>query len=66
MSKEEHLKNWNDRADWVQYGIDKGWCGDSYCATHDGGDKYWTDEEFEAWNEGGDPCQTVIRILGVD
>ena len=63
---EQELKEWNDRADWIQYGIAKGWCSDVYCNTHDGGMQYWTEEEHEQWNEGGDPCQSVIRILGVD
>jgi hypothetical protein len=66
MKDEEELKAWNDRADWIQYGVAQGWIGNPYCATHDGGDEYWTEEEAEAWNEGGDPCQTVLRVLGID
>ena len=59
-------QQWNERADWVQYGIAKGWVSDSYCATHDGGSQYWTEEEMLEWEEGGDPCQVVIRVLEAD
>jgi hypothetical protein len=59
-------ENWNERADWVQYGMAKGWVSDSYCATHDGGYEYMTDDEREQWEEGGDPCQIVLRVLEVD
>jgi hypothetical protein len=57
---------WNERADWIQFGIAKGWVSDTYCNTHDGGQEYWTEEEMLEWEEGNDPCQTVIRVLGVD
>ncbi len=59
-------QEWDDRADWVQYGMTKGWVSDSYCATHDGGSQYWTEEEMLEWEEGGDPCQVVIRVLEAD
>jgi hypothetical protein len=66
MTEEQELKNWNDRADWIQFGVAQGWISDPYCNTHDGGTQYWTEEEMLEWEEGGDPCQTVIRVLGVD
>lgn len=59
-------QEWNSRADWLKYGISKGWVSDSYCATHDGGSEYWTEEEMLEWEEGGDPCQVVIRVLDKD
>jgi hypothetical protein len=59
-------KQWNERATWLQFGIEKGWVSDSYCATHDGGSQYWTEEEMLEWEEGGDPCQVVIRVLEED
>lgn len=66
MTDEQKLREWNARAEWIQYGVSRGWCGDAYCATHDGGMEYWTEDEAQQWNDGGDPCQTVVRILGVD
>ena len=56
-------KAWNERADWVQYGIEKKWVTDSICATHDGTYDYMTDEEREQWDEGGDPCDLVLKLL---
>ena len=52
--------------DWLKVGIKKGWISEPYCDTHDGGEKYQTEYEKEQWEEGFDPCQTVIRMLGVD
>lgn len=62
----EEYGEWNERADWIQHGIAKGWISEPYCNTHDGGYEWQTDEEREQWDEGGDPCQTVLRVLGVD
>ena len=59
MTEEE----WNERADWVQVGIAKGWISEQYCAVHDGGWQYLTPEEQEYADEGGDPCEPVFRIL---
>lgn len=56
-------KEWNDRADWITFGINKGWISKQYCATHDGGYEYLSDEEKEEYDEGGDPCEPVFRIL---
>lgn len=60
------MKMNDDFFDWLNSGIDKGWVSQPYCNTHDGGQQYWTEEEMKQWEDGGDPCQTVIRILGVD
>lgn len=52
---------WNERADWLQYGIEKRWVSDSFCLTHDG--YMHTDEEWEKEAEEGDPCYVIIKIL---
>ena len=57
------IETWNERADWVQYGISKGWCTDSLCATHEGTYEYMSDEERAEWDEGGDPCDLVLKLL---
>ena len=57
-------ENWNNRADWVQYGIAKGWVTDSFCTTHEV-DPYMTDEEERAWEYGGDPCMVVLKVLDI-
>ena len=56
-------EQWNERADWVQYGIQKGWVTDSICNTHDGTYQYMNDEERAEWDEGGDPCDLVLKLL---
>ena len=60
------MENENEFWDWFQIGLDKGWVSQPYCNTHDGGSAYWTETEMLEWEEGGDPCQTVMRVLGVD
>jgi hypothetical protein len=47
-------------ADWVQYGLDKGWCSEAACATHDG--VPCTDEEVEEWHNDEPPCEFVLRL----
>ena len=56
-------REWNDRADWVTFGISKGWISEQYCAVHDGGYDYLSDQEKDEYDEGGDPCEPVFRIL---
>jgi hypothetical protein len=46
--------------EWLQYGIDKGYCSDSVCATHNGLPD--TEEEMQEWEDGGDPCIPAVRI----
>ena len=46
--------------EWLQYGIDKGYCSDAVCATHNGLPD--TDEEMQEWEYGGDPCMSAVRI----
>lgn len=47
-------------ADWVQYGLDKGWCSEAACATHDG--VPCTEQEATEWNDGDPPCEFVLRL----
>ena len=47
-------------ADWVQYGLDKGWCSEAACATHDG--VPCTDEELGEWQNDEPPCEFVLRL----
>jgi hypothetical protein len=56
-------EEWDERADWVQIGLTRGWISEQYCAVHDGGYAYYTEEEKEQSDEGGDPCEPVFRIL---
>lgn len=46
--------------EWLQYGIDNGYCTQQFCNTHDGGPMHET--EAIAWDEGDDPCQHVVRL----
>lgn len=46
--------------EWLDYGIEKGFCSDTSCNTHDGVEG--TDEENAAWEAGEDPCQHVVRL----
>lgn len=49
-----------DIHEWLRYGIDKGFCTDSVCGTHD-----WvqmTEEEEKDFDEGGDPCIVIVRL----
>jgi hypothetical protein len=52
-----------DVGEWVNYGVEKGWCSLPACATHDG--VPGTPEEDEDWDRGGDPCQAVLRLWDV-
>jgi hypothetical protein len=58
-----NTEQWNERADWVTYGKEKGWVTDSICATHDGTYEYMNDEERKEYDEGGDPCDLVLKLL---
>jgi hypothetical protein len=58
-----NIEQWNERADWVTYGKEKGWVTDSICATHDGTYDYMNDEERKEYDEGGDPCDLVLKLL---
>lgn len=42
--------------DWLQIGIEQGWCGPAVCYSHDG--LPMSDEEFES----EEPCISIIRL----
>jgi hypothetical protein len=49
---------------WIQKGIDTGWCGPAICAIHDGVPS--TAAEDETYDDGGDPCIHIVRLYGTD
>lgn len=50
--------------DWLEYGVEKGFCSDSDCLTHNGVPH--TDEENDEFDEGGDPCVPAVRLYWPD
>lgn len=48
--------------DWIELGVERGWCSQEVCFTHDGAPM--SDEEEAAWEEGLDPCLFAVRIYG--
>lgn len=46
--------------EWVLYGVNRGYCTDVSCYTHDG--FILTEEENAEFDEGGDPCVPVLRV----
>lgn len=46
--------------EWVKYGMDKGWCSEAVCVTHDGLPS--TDSEMDEWEDGSDPCEFALRL----
>lgn len=46
--------------EWIQMGIDSGWCTPSYCFVHDG--HAVTEKELEELDQGFDPCIHVLRL----
>lgn len=54
----------DDVYEWLKYGIERGFCSDPVCHTHDG--VPYTDDEDEEWNEGFDPCVPAVRLYEQD
>lgn len=50
--------------EWLQYGIDNGYCTEVFCDTHDGGPA--SASEWMAFDEGLDLCREVVRIGTVE
>lgn len=50
--------------EWLEYGVEKGYCTPVCCATHDGIPD--TEEEQKAWDEGYDPCAPIVRLWEPD
>jgi hypothetical protein len=46
--------------DWLNLGIEAGYCSPVVCNTHDGLPS--TEEEDQAWEAGGDPCVPAVRL----
>lgn len=46
--------------EWLEYGIEQGWCGPAVCYTHDG--LPMTFEEEDEFDGGYDPCIHIIRL----
>lgn len=51
-----------DAAEWLAYGIARGWISESFCGTHDYYDGF-TASEIASLVDLDDPCMTVVRIL---
>lgn len=45
--------------EWLQFGINQGWCGPTICYTHDG---IPTSEAEDNEFEEGDPCIHILRL----
>ena len=58
VKKQRELKM--EFEEWLQYGVENGFCTNKFCATHDEIPMHKTEER--AWDEGGDPCQHVVRL----
>lgn len=58
------MSEWDEFNAWLQQGIERGWCSEPACETHDG--LPWTDEEIEAWDDGWDPCLPAVRLWGME
>jgi len=50
-----------DFQDWLELGIQNGYCSEPVCNTHDGLPS--TEEEDQEWEEGYDPCVPAVRLL---
>jgi hypothetical protein len=46
--------------DWLDHGIDAGFCSEITCIQHDG--TPFTDLESKAFDRGDDPCIPMIRL----
>jgi len=46
--------------EWIIYGVDRGFCSDVKCSTHDVISN--TAAEEAEWEEGYDPCIPAVRI----
>ncbi len=46
--------------EWIQYGVEQGFCTLPVCDFHDG--VPMTDEEMEEYDEHGETCIPVVRL----
>lgn len=49
-----------NRDEWLQYGVDNGFCTEPFCYTHDPMPE--TKAEEIAWLSGDDPCVVIMRL----
>ena len=49
-----------DMAEWLRLGIERGYCSEPVCHTHDG--LPYTEEEETEWEVGFDPCLHAVRL----
>jgi hypothetical protein len=50
--------------EWLEKGIEEGWCSPPVCETHDGAPMTF-DEESE-FADGYDPCVPIVRLWAPD
>ena len=46
--------------EWLEFGVQNGYCSPQYCATHDVG--FITPYEEQQFDDGYDPCVHVVRL----
>lgn len=46
--------------EWIEAGLEQGFCGPPVCHTHDG--LPMSNQEDDSWNDGKDPCIHIIRL----
>lgn len=49
-----------DIGEWIQLGVDNGYCSEPVCNTHDG--LPTTEVEEARWEDGEDPCVPAVRL----
>ena len=47
---------------WIQVGVQRKWCSEIACQTHDGAPLNFLEEA--AFEDGDDPCVPIVRIWG--
>jgi hypothetical protein len=58
------MSEWDEFNNWLNTGINRGWCSQSVCETHDG--LPWTEEEASEWQDGNDFCVPAVRLWGME
>jgi len=53
-----------DFEQWLNYGVENGYCSEQFCNTHDGYPLHPTEEQ--AWDRGDDPCMHLVRLGSMD
>jgi hypothetical protein len=49
-----------DIFEWVAYGVERGYCTEAVCQTHDGATL--SEGEQDGFEEGDDPCVPIVRL----